>query len=250
MNDATPMTIPADPNANLFVEVTDADHAAMADKPYACLVGSLMYAAIATRPDIMFIVSTLARFMAKPAVVHWEAAKRVIRYLKGTRNLVLTYGTENAGLICYSDSDWASQPHRHSITGWVFMYNGAAISWSLRKQSVIALSTVEVEFIASSSAGRETVWLRRLLAELSTVSPTTTYSDSQGAIALIKSGAITARTKHIHIPFLFTHELVASGNIVLEYCHTDNMVADILTKALPREKVEHFVRLMGLRRTA
>jgi hypothetical protein len=250
MNNATPLTIPANPHANLFVDVTDADVTAMKDKPYVRLIGSLMYTAIATRPDIMFIMSTLACFMAKPTVVHWEAAKRVLRYLKGTQNYVLTYGTDNTGLVCYSDSDWASQPHRHSITGWVFMYNGAAILWSSRKQSIITLLTVKAEFIASLSARRETVWLCCLLAELSTVSPTITYSDSQGAIALIKSGAITACTKHIHIPFLFTHELVASGDIVLEYCHTDNMVADMLTKALPHEKVEHFVRLMGLCRTA
>jgi hypothetical protein len=124
-----PLSTPANPHANLFIKVTDANCQSMQAKPYTCLIGSLMYAAIATHLDIMFIVSTLARFMANPAVVHWTVARHVICYLIGTHNHALTFGVDpGAGLIGYTEADWASQPHRYSITGWTYLYNGAAIS--------------------------------------------------------------------------------------------------------------------------
>jgi hypothetical protein len=116
---------------------------------------------------------------------------------------------------------------------------------------MLALSTNEAKFIASLSASRELLWLRRLLTELNLANPAIiTYCNSQGAITLIKSGTITARTKHIDIPYLFMHELVTAGIVDLQYCPTNCMIADALTKALPREKVQYFAQLMGLCHTA
>jgi hypothetical protein len=246
---AKPLTVPMDPHTNLFVTVTEDDRVAMKNKPYAQLVGSLMYAAVATRPDIAYAVSTLARFMSNPAVVHWEAAKRVLRYMIGTKHYALTLGLTDDGLIGFTDADWASQAHRHSITGWVFTYNGGAISWSSRKQSVIALSSTEAEYVAGSSATRELIWLCRLVSELTASTPTTIplNSDNQGAIALAKSGLLNARTKHIDIHYHFTCDAAAKGQANIVYCPTNEMAADILTKALPHAKVEYFCWLLGLR---
>ncbi|THH19980.1 hypothetical protein EUX98_g8671, partial [Antrodiella citrinella] len=128
MEEAHPAATPLDPAVNLFMPVTAEDRDAMASRPYAQLIGSLMYAAIGTRPDIMFAVSTLARFMSDPSVIHWEAGKRVLRYLKGTRDQRLTFrGDAPAVLTGFTDADWASQPHRHSISGFTFIKCGLKV---------------------------------------------------------------------------------------------------------------------------
>jgi hypothetical protein len=116
-----------------------------------------MYAAIGTRPDVTFAVSILARFMSKPKGVHCDAAKRVLRYLICSKSLALTFGLDNTGLTAYTDADHASQPDGHSISGSLFLFDGAAIAWSSRKQPHIALSSTEAEYIAAASAGREVV---------------------------------------------------------------------------------------------
>lgn len=249
MTDAYTLTIPMDPHVTLHgLELTDDERREMARKPYARLVGSLMYAAIGTRPDIAFAVSTLAQFMANPAPVHWEAAKRVLRYLKGTRDLRLTFGLSTDGLTGYSDADWASQPHRHSISGHVFLFTSGAITWSSRKQPIIALSSTEAEYIAASDTTRELLWLRALFAELTSSSPASIplFSDNQSAITIAKNGLLNARTKHIDLRYHFIREVLDSGRATLDYCPTNDMVADLLTKALVRRKVDFLAGLMGL----
>ncbi|KAL7278123.1 hypothetical protein ACG7TL_008094 [Trametes sanguinea] len=251
MTDAHPVSVPLDPHTNLFNYTLDEDErAVMRTCPYAQLVGSLMYAAISTRPDISFATSTLARFMSDPATIHWEAAKRVLRYLKGTRNHVLTLGLTSEPLVGFTDADWASQAHRHSISGYVFMYSGSVISWSSRKQPIVALSTTEAEYIAASNASREALWLHRLLAELTTRldGPTTLYCDNQSAREVIRNvDVFHARTKHIDIRYHFIRELVADKTIVLDYCPTHEMVTDILTKPLPHTRFAMLVAMLGLR---
>lgn len=250
MTDAYTLTIPLDPHVDLFrIETPEHDQRAMSGKPYAHLIGSLMYAAIGTRPDIAFTVSTLAHFMANPAPAHWEAAKRVLRYLKGTQDLCLSFGHSADGLVGYSDADWASQRHRHSISSYTFLYNGGVISWSSRKQPIVALSSTEAEYISVSNSSRELLRLRSLLAELTSplTLPTPLLSDNQSAITIAKSGMLNARTKHIDIRYHFIRDGIASGHVVLEYCPTGKMVADILTKLLVRHKVEVLARLLGLR---
>ena len=164
--DANPTTTPLDPHSDLFLPITDSMRQEMRHKPYSQLVGSLMYAAICTRPDIAYSTSTLAQFMSDPSPTHWEAAKRVLRYLKGTKDLALTFGGELTDLVGFTDADWGSQAHRHSISGSVFMFCGGAISWSSRKQPLVALSSTEAEYIAASDAARELIWLRNLISEI------------------------------------------------------------------------------------
>jgi hypothetical protein len=228
----------------------NADHQSMQAKPYACLIGSLMYAAIATCPDIMFIVLTLAQFMADPAIVHWTAARRVIHYLIGMHDYALTFGTDpGASLIGYTNTDWASQPHRHSITGWAYLYDRAAILWSLCKQTLLVLPSSEAEFIASSSACQELTWLCRLIAKLDNPSeaPTVVHCNNKGAITLTKSGAMNSHTKHIDIQYKYSIECTKLGWSDFVYCPTNKMVTDIFTKALPRAKIKYFAHLLDLR---
>lgn len=246
---AKPLSAPLNPNDNLFVgPVSPEERAIMLKKPYAQLIGSLMYAAIGTRPDIAFAVSSLSRFNQDPGLIHWEAAKRVIRYLIGTRDAKLVFGINSAGLVGFTDADWASQHHRHSISASVFLFNGGAVAWRSRKQKLIALSSTEAEFIAASEASRELRTLRYLITELSGTTPPRTplYSDNQSSIAIIYSNMVNPRTKHIDIRYMHVRETAKTEAEVL-YCPTGEMAADLLTKALSGEKVKYLSALAGLR---
>jgi hypothetical protein len=138
-----------------------------------------------------------------------------------------------------------SQEHRHAISGYVFLVNGGAVSWSSKKQELVTLSTTESEYVAATHAAKEAIWLRRLISEVfqPITKPITLYSDSQLAIALTKDGSYHARTKHIDIRYHFIRFIVQNGTINLIYCPTEDMTADILTKALQK----HFANSLGLR---
>ena len=250
-DDLKPSAIPMDPSAPLSKSQSPSkieDITKMKNVPYREAVGSLMYAAMGTRPDIAFATSTVAQFSDNPGWAHWEAVKRIYRYLKGTRDLVLTYGGDRRGLVGYVDADGASQEHRRAISGYVFMVDGGAVSWSSKKQELVTLSTAEAEYVAQTHAAKEAIWLRRLLTEIfkSVDTPTTLFSDSKSAIALAHDGHYHARTKHIDIRYHFIRYIIEAGTIKLVYCPTNDMTADTLTKALPSVKAKHFATALGL----
>ena len=227
-----------------------AEDAHMKTVPYREAIGSLMYASVATCPDISFAVSALSQFLDNPGRAHWEAVKRILRYLSGTRDFELTYGVEHHDLIGYTDADRSVQEHRHAISGNVFLMDGGAISWSSRKQELVTLSTAEAEYVATTHAAKEAIWLRRLIFKLfpSLKSTTTLYCDNQAALRLATDDNYHARTKHIDIRYHFIRQVVASGALRLVYCPTEDMTADILTKGLPKWKVGYHVLSLGLRR--
>jgi reverse transcriptase-like protein len=188
-DDLKPSATPMDPSAPLSKSQSPTkleDIAKMRNVPYREAVGSLMYAAMGTRPDIAFATSTVAQYSENPGWKHWEAVKRIYRYLLGTKNLELTYGGERRGLVGYVDADGVSQDHRRAISGYVFMVDGGAVSWSSKKQELVTLSTTEAEYVAATHAAKEAIWIRRLLSELfgSVDKPTTLFCDSKSAIAL------------------------------------------------------------------
>jgi hypothetical protein len=249
MQDSKPISTPMDvggsdePMGKVFSDAT----------LYKSLVGSLLYAAVATRPDIAVAVSKLSRWMASPEERHWVMAKRVLRYLKGTHLDGLTFSGGSAApgiLVGYCDADWAGDlVGRRSTTGYAFLLNGAAISWKSQLQKSVALSSTEAEYMGICEGSREAVNLRRLLTELhmeQTV-PTPLLEDNQSCIALIKHSGIThQRTKHIDIRYHFIRELVSTGEVAVEFCPTEEMAADVLTKPLAREKhVKLCAVLMG-----
>lgn len=205
---AKPLSMPMDPNDQLTTDQcpnTPEEIAQMVRIPYREAVGCLMYAAIATRPDISYAVSTLSQFLENPGPAHWEAAKRVFRYLLATKDLELTLGGSADGLTRYTDADGASQEHRRTISGHVFFVNGGAVSWSSRKQELVTLSTAEAKYVAATHAAKEAIWLRNFITEIytTTEAPTTLYCDNQAAIAMATNGNYHARTKHIDIRYHF-----------------------------------------------
>jgi transposase InsO family protein len=226
---------------------------------YASIVGALMYAMLGTRPDLAFAVGSLSRFNNNPGAVHWTHLKRVLRYLAGSINHKLTFGGDGHGrskgdhglVFGYCDADWATSiDDRRSITGWVFLAAGGAISWQSQRQKSVALSTVEAEYMAQCQAVKEAIWLRSLLGEvgLGCTTPMTIFTDSQGAMALAKNPEHHQRSKHIDIRYHFIREQVAQGAIELVYIPTSEMTADQLTKPLSRDQHSHCARLMGLER--
>ena len=144
-NDLKPLSVPIDPSVPLSKTQSPSkleDVAKMKNVPYREAIGSLMYAAMGTRPDIVFTTSTVAQFLNNPGWMHWEAVKKIFRYLLGKKNLELVYGGEKQGLVGYVDADGASQEHRRAISGYVFMVDGGAVSWSLKKQELVITKRV------------------------------------------------------------------------------------------------------------
>eukprot|EP00253_Pinus_taeda_P022758 PITA_22758 len=199
---------------------------------YKSIAGSLMYLT-ATRPDIMFAISLISRFMETPKEAHWQAAKRILRYVKGTKKFGILYNvSEHSDLVGYTDSDWArSVDDRKSTSGYVFHMGSGAISWDSKKQSIVALSTKEAEYVAAT-----TVWMRRMLRSLGQeqAKATVIFCDNSSAIALSKNSMFHKRTKHIDTRFHYIRELVSNGEISLEHCRTQEQVAD---KATGSEKL-------------
>jgi hypothetical protein len=143
-----------------------AEFAAMRDVPYRDAVSALNWAALSTRPDIAFAVSTVARFAANPGPVHWEAVKRIYRYLAGTRDLWLTYGEISCTLEGYADADGSITEDRCAITGYAFLIDSGAVFWSSKRQETVSLSTTESEYVAATHGMKEALWLRSLLSEV------------------------------------------------------------------------------------
>ncbi|KAL5510919.1 hypothetical protein ACEPAG_4676 [Sanghuangporus baumii] len=214
------------------------------------MVGSLMYAALATRPDIVFAVTLLSKFSINPGLLHFNALRRVFAYLKGTVNLQLTYGgVDNVEFKGFTDADGSIQEDRQAISGNAFLINGGAVSWYSKTQEFVSLSTIELEYIAAVHAAKEAIWLKQLISQIfSTVNkPIILYADNKGAIDLAKTRQFSARTKHMDVRYHFLHWVCKNGTIKLVYCPTEDMTADILTKALPSFKVKHFANELGLR---
>ncbi|RYR09971.1 hypothetical protein Ahy_B05g078415 isoform B [Arachis hypogaea] len=216
---------------------------------YKSLIGSLRYLT-ATRPDIVFGVGLLSRFIEEPCTNHLQAAKRILRYIKGTLNDGIYYeNTNEVNLVGYTDSDWAGDIEtRKSTSGFVFHLGSGAISWSSKKQPVVALSTAEAEYIAAASCATQAVWLRRILEELNEKqsTPTTIFCDNKSAIALCKNPVFHGRSKHIDIRVHKIRELVNEKEVFIEYCPTEDQVADIFTKPLKTELFYKLKRMLGM----
>ena len=159
------------------------------------------------------------------------------------KDLNLTYVRDSPeAIVGYSDADWAGDiQDRRSTSGNVFLLGGGAITWSSRKQTSVALLTVEAEYLALSVATQEAIWLRHLQEELGVTNtgPTLIFEDNQGAISMAKNPVFHKRTKHVQIRYHFVREAVEQGTITLEYCRTDDMLADSFTKALARDQFEY-----------
>ncbi|XP_048228615.1 secreted RxLR effector protein 161-like [Ricinus communis] len=193
---------------------------------YKQLIGSLMYLA-ATRPNIMFVVSLLSRYMEQPTELHFQVAKRVLRYIKGTSEFGIFYKRGgDAELIAFTDSDYAGDSDdRRSTSGFVFLLNSGVVSWSSKKQPIVTLSTTEAEFVAAAACACQAVC---------------------SAGALSKNPVLHGRSKYIDVRFHFLHELTKDGVVKLVHCGAQEQVADIMTKPLKLDLFIKFRSLLGV----
>ncbi|XP_053685754.1 uncharacterized protein LOC128735287 [Sabethes cyaneus] len=206
--------------------------------PYRELVGCLTYLMLSTRPDISSAVNILSRFQGGASDLHWTHLKRVLRYLQGTRNYSLTYQQTDAvsPLAGFADADWGSDMNdRRSTSGCLFQVFGNTVSWTTRKQTSVSLSSTEAEYISSSQAACEAIWLRNLLSEFNVVleSPTVIFEDNQSCIYIATEPRDQKRMKHLDIRYNYIRECIQNGSISIEFVPTQKQLADVFTKALP-----------------
>ena len=205
---------------------------------YKQIVGSLMYLT-ATRLDFMFVVSLISRFMACLTQQHFTAAKRVLRYLKGTVNYGVFYKRGGVSdLIGFTDSDYVGDMEdSKSTSGYVFMISGGVVAWSSRKQPIVTLSTIEAEFVVAAACACQAIWMRRILEEIghSQTEGTKLMCNNASTIKLFKNPVLHGRSKHIRVRFHFLRDLTKEGAANLLFCGTRDQLADLMTKPLKLE---------------
>ena len=215
---------------------------------YCELVGSLLYIANTTRPDIAQAVGVLSRYRNAPTTAHMNEGLRVLRYLQSTRECVLVLGGKGPVLEGHVDADYAGDiDSRHSTSGYVLSVFGSAVVWGSKKQHSVATSTVEAEFMATSLAIKELNWLRGFMEEIGTPPwSVKLYCDNQGCIANLKNPLYSKYTKHIAVCFHFAREAIAKGQVTLCYVESARNKADMLTKPLARPAFQMHRRGFGL----
>lgn len=241
MEDCNPVNNPMVPGTKLSKDMEGED---VDPSLYKQLIGSLMYLT-ATRPDIMFVVCFLSRFMVQPKAAHLLAVKRVLRYIKGTLQMGLLYTSFGEGsLQAYTDSDFAGDiDSGRSTSGYAFLMSNAAVAWSSKKQPIVTLSSTEAEYVAASFCATQCLWMKRILSNFNQAEEeecVTILCDNSSSIKLSKNPVLHGRTKHIQVRFHFLRELVKEEEVNLVHCGTQDQIADIMTKPL---KLETFIKL-------
>lgn len=249
MSDAKPGCIPFDPHSVLCpMSKEEIKNESM---PYREAVGSLMFLAIVSRPDIAYSVSSVSRYLNNHNDDHWRAVKRIFAYLVGTSEYGIEFcsGGSTTKLVGYSDADYASEVEtRRSTTGYLFELARGPVTWSSQRQKLVTLSTTESEYVAASAASREAIWLRKLLRDIGypCAGATTIFVDNQSAIKLVRNPEFHKRTKHIDIRYHYIREKVEEKEIKVEYVPSDQQLADVFTKALPKERFKSMCANMNV----
>jgi len=213
---------------------------------YAELVGSLLYLSTTTGPGISFAVGVLSRFMSCPEQDHMRAAKGVLRVLRGTTRLGVMYGG-NEALQGYVDADWAGDlDGRRSTTGFVFTLNGGHISWASNRQSTVATSTADAEYVVAAMATKEALWLRKLLLALGVDDGAVPMGeDNQSCLALVNNPEATGRTKQVDVAYHMVRDYQARGDVAFYFLPSAEMPADGLTNPLPSPALTAFRAAVG-----
>ena len=246
MDDSKPVATLVESGSKL-VKATDDDEL-VDTKFYQSAVGSLLYLSTKTRPDIAYAVENVARFSSKPSKIHWMAVKRIMRYLNETLDYGLLYHCTD-DIAGFSDADWAGDhDDRKSTSGFVFMISGAVISWNSKKQTCVALSTAEAEYIALAKAAQESVWLQRLLSDMGEhlTNPMTIFEDNQSRTAMTKNPVSWKSEAHIDIKFHFIREQAIGKTAELKYCRSSEMIADMMTKGLCKVQFAKLRSMYGI----
>ncbi|GJR40446.1 retrotransposon protein, putative, ty1-copia subclass [Tanacetum coccineum] len=235
------------------IRVKDCDVERMSKVPYSNAVGSLMYLMVCTWPDIEYAVSVVSTYLANPGKKHLEAVKRILKYLRGTANVGLVYGTNRGNHVDvtgFVDSDYAKDPDKClsiSRSYYRFLVQGCVVSWKATLQHVVALSTTEAEYMVLTEAAKEAIWLKGLLEELGVELNTVAVNcDNQGVIHLSRNHVFHERTKHINVRYHFIREVLEANTVKVLKMGTEHNAADALTKVVPGLKFQHCLELLNV----
>jgi hypothetical protein len=216
---------------------------------YQSIIGSLLYLALGTRPDIAHAVILMSQFMVNPTEDHIQKSLHIVQYINMHINAKIIYdGQSQEGFIAYADADWASDPiNRKSVTGNIIKLAGGAVSWVSQKQKTVALSSTEAEYMCLSDTTRQIVWIESLFKELNfDIKEIALCGDNQGAIFLASNPAQEHHSKHIDIRYHYIQECVEEKKVILHYVPTTEQIADIMTKCLSHEKFNKFRNQLGI----
>ena len=216
---------------------------------YRSIVGGLQYLTL-TRPDLSFAVNKVCQYLSQPTDVHWEAVKRILRYIKGTLSMGLRIRKSlSTGVSVFTDADWAGcVDDRRSTSGFAVFVGPNLISWSAKKQPTVSRSSTEAEYKALANGAAEAIWVESLLKELGVSQQRTTilWCDNLGATYLTANPVFHARTKHIEIDFHLVRERVASGVLDVRFISTNDQLADVFTKPATRQMLDRFQSNLNL----
>ncbi|MBW0507580.1 hypothetical protein O181_047295 [Austropuccinia psidii MF-1] len=248
MENSQPVKSPC--NRNLLKELEAVDEPVDVTG-YQQVIGSLNYLAQHTRPDILFTVNSLSRYSTHPSERHWVALKHLLRYLKGTSQLCMYYSRDGyeKGLVGWADAYYANDRcNQKSISGNLLAYHGNPVSWTSKKQSVVAQSTTEAEFISMNLCAKQIRWMTFLLTDLgqSRTNPTI-FNDNLGAVTISSQASLNANTKHIEIRYQYVRDMVVKGLIQVRQVGMDEMFADVLTKPMGIKKIQDVYKQLHLK---
>ena len=220
--------------------------------PYASVVGSLIYVMLCTRPEICYLMGIVNRYQSNPGYDYWIVIKHILKYLRRTRNYMLVYSGKDLIPIGYIDSNFHSDLDScKSMSGSVFTLGGGATVWKSIKQSCIADSTMEAEYVVACEVAKEAVWLCKFLSDLEVVpdmdKPLTLYCDNSGAVTNSKEPRSHKRGKHIEHKYHLIKEIVHQGDVMVKKIESKNNHADPFTKTLPTASFESHIEGLGLR---
>jgi hypothetical protein len=223
--------------------------------PYASAVGSIMYAVRCTRPDVAFAQNMTSRYQQNPGGKHWHAVKSILKYLRNTKDMFIVYGGNpeaKLDVTGYCDASFETdKDDTKSQTGYVFVINGGAVDWKSKKQTTIAMSVTEAEYIAASEAAMEAVWIRKFISGLGIMPsielPINMYCDNSAAVTFANEPGVMKGARHFPRRYHYVREQVDIGEINLLKIHTDNNLADPFTKALSKENLTRHANGIGLR---
>ncbi|GJZ30336.1 retrotransposon protein, putative, ty1-copia subclass [Tanacetum coccineum] len=240
--------------SNEMCASTPEEVAYMKKVPYASAVGSIMYAVRCTRPDVAFAQNLVSRYQQNPGKLHWVAVKHILKYLRNTRDMFLVYGGKpdaELNVTGFCDASWqCDKDDTKSQTGYVFVVNGGAVDWKSKKQTTIAMSAAQAEYMAASKAAMDAVWIRKFVGDLGVMpsikEPINMYCNNSAAIIFAKDSGIMKGARHFLRRYHFVQEQVESGEIKILKVHTNDNLADPFTKALPRGKVTDHANGIGL----
>lgn len=243
MEDCNPSATPMETKIEVVGETSENE-----SRPFRELIGCLMYAMSTTRPDLSASVNFFSRYQGSQNETLWKNLKRVLRYIKGTINLCLVFRKSRGQTVtCFADADYGSGEDRKSTSGFLIQIHGNSVLWGTKRQNSVALSSTEAEYVALATAASELLWVENLLNDLgmSWTNPLLIYEDSQACIKLLSRWE-HKRLKHVDIKYNFIRDLVEKNRIEVQYINTKEQLADIFTKALPRDSHEKFCQKLGL----